>query len=163
MAFGLRIRGDIACRPAQASFPAMRTCCCNCLLNWFLLTNKFIFVGRVKFSKFIRSSVLTTLIWCQHNCVCGSFELHLCSLLSNSLCIVLWPHCSHWYLIQFCAWPVCNKSVIFLQASFMRPCFFLFRNYGNFWLLLLIFDNFWEVLATFINFWKLLAIFCNLS
>ena len=32
--------------------------------------------------------------------------IHLCSAT-----VVSWPHCSHWYLIQFCAWPVCRLLV----------------------------------------------------
>ena len=121
MVFGLRIRGvDIACCP-----PHLKLACsvdllsqsCVCSIYSYLSINSYItqinsniFVAHANLSNFIQSSVrafisdpYNLLIICSVN-ICGSFWAPF--VLSNCLCVGLWPHCWHWYLIQICAWPV---------------------------------------------------------
>ena len=62
-----------------ACYPSLCKLNLLCLLNLSIVIKNFIFVARENLSNCIQSSVLTTLIWCQHNCVssvnfCGFFR-----------------------------------------------------------------------------------------
>ena len=112
MVFGLRIRGwycmssttPQACLLCGPAIPVL------CLFNLFLFINKLIFVAHANLSNFIQSSVRAfisdpyNLLIIRSVNICGSFWAPF--VLSNCLCVGLWPHCWHWYLIQICAWPV---------------------------------------------------------